>query len=682
LKRVGIDVGGTFTDVVVLDEGSGATSWFKTSTDYDSPAEGVLRIVAAACGADDSMSQIKLGTTLGLNAVLTRSGAATGLLTTRGFRDVLEIRRTHRKRLFDLNETVPEPLVLRNRRVEITERVSTAGEVVTPLDEDEVRRAWRELRSQGVTAVAVVYLFAFENPVHEQRTKQIILEEGGAEVVLTSTEVLPVLREYERTSTTVVAAYVTPVVRGYLSDLEARLERHGYGEGRVSVMTNSGGAMAAEAASRAPVPTLMSGPAGGVAAAKWLAERAGITSLLTLDMGGTSCDVSGIVDGVPDERLDMEVGGIDVAYPTFDIHTIGAGGGSIAWIDSGGALRVGPQSAGSTPGPACYSRGGTSPTVTDANLVLRRYDARTLLGGSLTLDVAAARASIEEHIASRLGVSVERAAAGILRIVNAHMVNAVRTISVERGRDARQFALGAFGGGGPVHATDIARELHIPTVLIPPFPGCTSAFGAAISVSRQDILRSVARDVDELDVAHLQDQLESMAAEARAALAQEGHPDERMRTEVWFNYRYAGQAHDLAVSMSDGALDVARLAESVKDFHRLHEQLYGHSFQDVSVDLVTMRVAGFAVPDDPEMWWDWDRTGRDGLAPSREVYFEETDEFIETQVVGRVQIGAGRRLDGPAVVHAADSTTLIPPRWSAIAHPTGSLLITRDEDAR
>ena len=400
MKRIGIDVGGTFTDVVVLDEDSGGTSWFKSSTDYDNPAEGVLRVVAAACGAGESVSQVKLGTTLGLNAILTRSGATTGLLTTRGFRDVLEIRRTHRKRLFDLNETVPEPLVLRDRRMEITGRVSSAGEVVTPLDENEVRQAWRQLRSQGVTAVAIVYLFAFENPVHEQRTKEIILEEGGAEVVLTSTDVLPVLREYERTSTTVVAAYVTGVVRGYLTELAAELAKQGFGEGRISVMTNSGGAMAADMASRAPVPTLMSGPAGGVAAAKWLAERAGITSLLTLDMGGTSCDVSGIVDGVPDERLDMEVGGLDIAYPTFDIHTIGAGGGSIAWIDSGGALRVGPQSAGSTPGPACYRRGGTSPTVTDANLVLRRYDARTLFGGSLTLDVEAARASIEEHIAS------------------------------------------------------------------------------------------------------------------------------------------------------------------------------------------------------------------------------------------------------------------------------------------
>ncbi len=680
MKRIGIDVGGTFTDVVVLDEDSGATSWFKSSTDYDNPAEGVLDVVSAACGPGDPVSQIKLGTTLGLNAILTRSGAATGLLTTRGFRDVLEIRRTHRKRLFDLNETVPEPLVLRNRRVEITERMSSSGEVVTPLDEDEVRRAWRHLRSQGVTAVAIVYLFAFENPAHEQRTSEIVVEEGGAEVVLTSTEVLPVLREYERTSTTVVAAYVTPAVRGYLADLEAKLAGQGYGEGRISVMTNSGGAMAADMASRAPVPTLMSGPAGGVAAAKWLAERAGITSLLTLDMGGTSCDVSGIVDGVPDERLDMEVGGIDVAYPTFDIHTIGAGGGSIAWIDSGGALRVGPQSAGSTPGPACYRRGGTSPTVTDANLVLGRYDAKTVLGGSLTLDADAAHAAISEHIASRLGVSVEQAAAGILRIVNAHMVNAVRAISVERGRDSRRFALSAFGGGGPVHATDIARELHIPTVLIPPFPGCTSAFGAAISVSRQDILRSVARDVDELDVGHLRDQLESMSAEARGSLAQEGYPQDRMRTEVWFNYRYAGQAHDLAVRMPEGDLDAARLATSVEDFHRLHEQLYGHSFQDVSVDLVTMRVAGFAIPDDPEMWWDWDWAVARGPVPGREVYFEEIDGFVETQVVDRVQIETGQRLDGPAVVHAVDSTTVIPPRWRAVAHATGSLLITRDED--
>ncbi|MEQ8718261.1 MAG: hydantoinase/oxoprolinase family protein [Acidimicrobiales bacterium] len=680
MKRIGIDVGGTFTDVVVLDEESGATSWFKAPTDYGQPSDGIMHAFEESGVPAGDVSHVKVGTTLGLNAILTRGGARTGLLTTRGFRDVLEIRRTHRKKLFDLYETVPEPLVPRDLRLEIDERVSSDGGVVTPLDEDGVRRAWAELRDKGVTALAIAYLFSFENPDHEMRTKEIVLEEGGADVVFTSTEVLPVFREYERTSTTVIAAYVAPAVRGYVSELAARLGAEGLRAGRLSVMTNSGGAMSADAAAEAPVPTLLSGPAGGVAAARWLGERVGIQNLLTLDMGGTSCDVSGVVDGVPDERLDMEIGGLDVAYPTFDIHTIGAGGGSVAWIDSGGALRIGPESAGGVPGPACYGRGGARPTVTDANLVLGRYDVAYPLGGSLQLDLEAAKVAIDTDIAAPLGLSMEEAAAGIVRLVNAHMANAVRTISVERGRDARQFALAAFGGGGPVHAVDIARELQIPTVLVPPFPGCTSAFGAALSVTRRDLLRSVGRPVDELVVDELAVMIADLTAELGETLAGEGYEADRVSVEVWLNFHYTGQAHDLAIRLDGVDLTPETLAAAAEEFHRLHDRLYGHSFDEIPIELVTVRVTGFGAPDDPTMWWDWRASSGPERHESRGVYFESIGDFVETEVCLRAELGLGSQTTGPVVVQSVDSTVLVPPGWRATAHETGTLIVERDEE--
>ena len=337
MKRVGIDVGGTFTDVVVLDEDTGVTRCVKAATDYDQPADGIMRAFDAAGVDGREVSHVKLGTTLGLNALLTRTGARTGLLTTAGFRDVLEIRRTHRDRLFDLDETVSPPLVPRRWRKEVVERIDCNGDVVVPLDPESVRAAWRELRGAGVTAVAIAFLFSFRNPAHEQEAARIVREEGGAEAIFCSSDVLPVLREYERTSTTVTAAYVAPVIRGFVGELAGRLAERGVPDGRLSMMTNSGGSLAARTAAGAPIPTLLSGPAGGVAGARWLARTVGLDHVLTLDMGGTSCDVSGIQADVPDERLDMRLAGLDVAYPTFDIHTIGAGGGSIAWIDGGRA---------------------------------------------------------------------------------------------------------------------------------------------------------------------------------------------------------------------------------------------------------------------------------------------------------------------------------------------------------
>jgi N-methylhydantoinase A len=673
--HIGLDVGGTFTDVVAVDDESGATTWFKVPTDVASPGDGVLAALAATGVPVPEMESVRIGTTLGVNALLTHSGAPTGLITTRGFRDVLEIRRTHRQTLFDLNERFPEPLVPRNLRLEVRERVDAAGNVVEPLDEDGVRRAWRTLRAAGVQAVAIVFLFSFENSQHEERARQIVLEEGGAERVFISSEVLPAYREYERTSTTVAAARIAGTVETYLTELSGRLDALGLGPGRLSVMTNSGGTLSTDTVARLPIATLLSGPVGGVEASRWLARRAGFDDVLTLDMGGTSCDVSGIVDGIADERLDMSIAGHTISYPTYDIETIGAGGGSIAWIDASGRLRVGPESAGSSPGPACYGRGGTRPTVTDADLVLGRYDAAALLGGSVRLDAELARDAIDREIATPLGMTVEAAAAGIVRIVNILMTNAVRAISVERGRDVRDFTLAAYGGAGPTHAAEIAAELSIPRVLIPPFPGCTSAFGAVVSGSRRDFLGAVGRRRDRLDLAALAALQAGLRSRAVATLDEE-HAEEDLRSvETWLDVRYEGQAHELAVSLDAEDLDEVSLDAAIARFHDLHRQLFGHAFEDVPIELVNLRVKAIGRRREIPMWWNWQAGVDDAaqLATTRPVHFEGAGGFIETAVLRRE--GLAEPVDGPAVIHQVDSTILVPPGCHVVTLDGGSLLI-------
>jgi N-methylhydantoinase A len=678
--RIGLDVGGTFTDVVTVDENTGATRWLKVPTNVQSPSQGVLDGIAAT-GADYAgVSAVRLGTTLGVNALLTSTGASTGLITTRGFRDVLEIRRTHRKHLFDLNEQFPQPLVPRDLRKEVTERVDAEGNVLRELDEDEVRQAWRELRAAGVRAVAIVFLFSFENPAHEQRAREIVEEEGGASEIFISYDVLPAYREYERTSTTVAAARIAGTVETYLQRLGTELSERGLEDGRLAIMTNSGGALTASTVAKLPISTLLSGPVGGVEASRWLAAREQWHNVLTMDMGGTSCDVSGVVEGQPDERLDMEIGGHTISYPTYDIETIGAGGGSIAWIDSGGTLRVGPQSAGSYPGPACYGRGGILPTVTDANLVLGRYDARAALGGSVRLDVELARAAIDTHVATPLGMSVEEAAAGILRIVNVLMTNAVRVISVERGRDVRDFTLVAYGGAGPTHAADIARELSIPRVLIPPFPGCTSAFGAVISGSRRDFLRTVGRRTDRLDLADLAARDRELRAQAAEALAEEHFSAEEQRIETWLDVRYEGQAHELAIRHDAAEIDAASLEQAVASFHDLHQQLYGHAFRDVAVEIVNLRVKGLGQRPQPEMWWDWDEETLGAglkLADTRAIWFEDAGGYADARVVLRQDLSGGDRVEGPAVIHQVDTTIIVPPDFAADVLPSGSIVLSQ-----
>lgn len=678
MKRVGIDVGGTFTDVVVVDEETGLTTCHKAPTDRYQPADGIMAAYSSVNVAGSDISHVRVGTTLGLNALLTRSGPLTGLLTTAGFRDVLEIRRTHRERLYDLDEKIAPPLVDRPFRLEIAERIGAEGEVVVPLDEDSVRRAWATLRDAGVTSVAVSFLFSFKNPAHERLARGVIEREGGAEYIFLSSDVLPVVREYERTSTVTTAAYIAPVIGDFINDLESKLTSAGVQAGRLSVLTNSGGSMSSEGVARMPIPTLMSGPAGGVTAARWLAREEGISQVLTLDMGGTSCDLSGIQDDVPDERLDMRIAGLDVAYPTFDIHTIGAGGGSIAWIDSGGALRVGPRSAGSTPGPACYGRGGTLPTVTDANLVLGRYGSATQLGGYMSLDLESARRVIDVEVAEPLGLTIEEAAAGIIRLVNSNMMNAARAISVERGRDPREYALVPFGGGGPVHAVDIASELRMSMVIIPQFPGCTSAFGATIARARKDALRSVNLMMDDAECSNVNETIRSLHGAVRDSLSREGYEAESVTCEVIGAMRYRGQAHELSISHEGLVCTEGSLKALRRRFIDSHALKYGHSFEDVPVELVTLRVTGFGPDDFPSIRWNWGAGHEDTSFETRPVWIDAKHGWVETPVIDRQSLRVNEPREGPLIINQDDATTLVPVGWSVTSRGSGSMVITHN----
>ncbi len=670
MYRIGVDIGGTFTDVVCFNEVTGEIRLAKVLTSPEDPSIGFFRGLNRL-GIDlVDVSYLAHGTTLAINCVLTRAGAKVGLITTKGFRDVLEIMRTHRKTLFDLYEEKPSPLVPRCLRREVTERINYRGDVVVPLDEGEVRRIVRDFKEGGVNCIAVCLIFSFVNPRHELRIRDIIREEfPEVDNVSLSSEILPTYKEYERTSTTVLNAYTTRLMTTYLSRIESELEQRDY-KGDLIVMQGTGGVMTSAEASLRPVYTLLSGPAGGVMGGYYIAKIAGLRTVLTMDMGGTSFDVACMVDGKPDRKMEFEIGdrpnqhGYAVGLPTIDVRSIGAGGGSIAWIDKGGALRVGPQSAGSVPGPVCYARGGAEPTVTDANVVLGRYNPQFILGGDMKLDRDAAYRVIEQKLAVPLGVGVEEAALGVLKVVNSNMSYAVRYVSVERGRDPREFVAVALGGAGPSHAAYIAKETSIPKVMIPPFPGCTSAFGVLAADIQHHYVRTIAASCDKLDLDVVNKTYDQMKGLAEERLARDGVPPNARVISCEADLRYYGQAYELTIPVSTGN-EVTRedIAGIVSIFHDQHKVLYGHSFPDYVPELVNLRITGIGVV--PEAVFPKHRAGgespHEALIGQRPVIWDEVQEFIATPIYDRNQLKAGNLIEGPAIVEQMDSTTVIPP---------------------
>jgi N-methylhydantoinase A len=666
-QRVAMDIGGTFTDFVVMDEEAQVTTAGKTSTTPANPEQGVLEGLGQVV---DDLAQISFlvhGTTVGLNAFLERKGTRVLLLMTAGARDAYSIARHDRKELYTLRYRKPERLVPRHDVFEVTERLRWDGSVDTDFDEASLEPLVEAVRKEGIEAVAVCLLHAYVNPEHEQRARELLQRDCPGLSVTLSHEIAREWREYERASTAVLNAYVAPRVERYIRNLEDEL--HGRGVTvTLHVMQSNGGITTAAKARREPVQTLLSGPVGGTIGGAALSRATGRPNLLCVDMGGTSFDLSLIVDGKPTVSTETELEGLPILMPLVDIHTIGAGGGSLAWLEAGG-LRVGPQSAGADPGPACYGRGGTQPTVTDANLFLGRLDPEFFLGGRMRLDEDAAARALTS-VAGEIGLDEPALAEGMLSIVNANMADAMRTITVKQGIDPRDFALVAFGGAGPMHAAWLARELEIREVIIPWSPGTFSAWGMLQTDIRHDVVRSFYRPVAELADADVEQVLAELLAEAGDSLAGEGIGAGDHYFARSADMRYVGQEYTVNVAIN-GSVDLRAVDAAFHDSHRVR---YGHSTPGAPVEFVNLRVAGFgsvaasATPFRPP------DEALDPVAHPRRAVFDRVEQ--DAVVLHRDRLRPGDAFQGPVVVEEQSSTTVVPPGHTMTIDDLGNLLMT------
>jgi N-methylhydantoinase A len=682
MRVVGVDIGGTFTDFMLYDTESGAVHVHKVPSTPAEPEQAMMSGLAELC-ADGGLATAEVtgvfhGTTVATNAVLEHDGAVAGMITTRGFRDIVHIGRHQRPLHYSVMQDIPwqaRPFVLRRHRKVVTERVvPPSGEVLTPLDEEEVRAAARELREEGVEAVAVCFLFSYLNPEHERRAAAIVREEMPGAFVTTSADIFPQFREFERFTTATMSAFVGPKTGRYLDRLATALEREGT-QGELHVMMSSGGVASVRTAAERPVTMLLSGPAAGILGGQWAGALAGRRRLITFDMGGTSADI-GIVteDGVSEASArDTWVGGYPLLVPMLDVHAIGAGGGSIAYVDEGGAFRVGPRSAGAAPGPACYGQGGTEPTISDAHVVLGRIDPERFLGGRMKLDRAAAVAAVE-RLAGELGLELLEAAEGILTIANSNMARAIRSRTIEKGHDPREFALVAFGGAGPLHAAEVADSLDIPEVLVPPHPGITSAGGLLTSDLKYDQMRTVFQLQGRVEVERLNRELDELEAELRGLLARDGVPSEDVEVIRALDCRYVGQGYELRVTLAEGPFT----EESLEQFHVLHEREYGSAYGD-PIEIVNARVT--AIGRRPALAPPPVRSG----TPEEALVGESDSVFrldgglkaLKTHFYDRERLPLDEPLAGPAVVFHLDTTTVVPPGWNARADASGNLILTK-----
>ncbi|MFI7469432.1 hydantoinase/oxoprolinase family protein [Nonomuraea sp. NPDC049646] len=670
--RVAMDIGGTFTDVVCYDERTGAVTASKAPTTPGDLAEGVFAALGRVVDDPAAISFFVHGTTQGLNALLERKGARVLLLASRGAGDVYRIARGNRDRMFDLRYRKPSPLVPRQDVMEAGGRLDHRGRELEPLDEEAVRRAARRAREEGFDAVAVCLLFSFADPAHELRAGEILRAELGEDVlVVLSHEVAREWREYERTSSAVLEAYTGPVVRRYLARIERRFAERGLPV-PVHVMQSSGGLVNASYAMRRPLQTLLSGPVGGTMGGVAAARMLGRENAICVDMGGTSFDVSLVVNGRPDVSAEARIEGYPVLMPIVNLHTIGAGGGSIAYAEAG-ALRVGPESAGAVPGPACYGRGGTRPTVTDANVVLGRVDPAWFAGGLMTLDEEAAGAAVVT-LARELDLDPLRLAEGVCDVANAKMAQAIRTLTVEHGVEPREFALVAFGGAGAMHAVFIARELGISEVVVPRFPGAFSAWGMLEADVRRDLTHPYFRPQDTLDGHDMSRHLTTLEREALAALAGQGVPEERRRVEHAVDMRYEGQDYTLTVPLRDAAEpgEPGFLAAVAARYAEAHTSRYGHATPEAPVEFVMLRSTGFG---------SFPRAAAGAAEPREETSGDVRDVIFDgavhrTPVLRRA--GLTGSFAGPAIVVEETATTVIPPGCLATIDDNGFLIVKVD----
>jgi len=688
--RIASDVGGTFTDSLAYDEDKAVFSVCKVPTTPDNRAVGTVRGLKQALGllgrTGAEVTYVGHGMTTATNAVIQRKGAKIAFISNEGFRDMLEIGRQNRPRLYDYRVSRTAPIARRADRYTVSGRLDYTGTELQPVDTEQIKRVAARIRAGGAEAVAVCLLHAYANPAHEQTVKSVLEAELPGVFICISTDIIREFREYERASTVALNAYLIPIMDRYLASLEALLADTDKGLGvpratPVMVMEASGGLMTVASARAKPVHTVLSGPAGGVVASAEIAARSNIGNIITMDMGGTSTDISLIIDARPQITSQASLEGMPVRIPVVDINAIGAGGGSIAYIDEGGALRVGPQSAEAEPGPACYCRGGSFPTVTDANLVLGRLGADTALGGELTLDRAAACNAIERHIAEPLDIDVVSAAAGIIRVANANMERGIRVVSVERGHDPREFVLVPFGGAGPLHNNAIAATLSIPQVMVPPAPGILCAMGMLMSDLRHDLIETRVQPLAALDKDELLHLFEPLLERAGRLLADDGVDAEHRRLTTILDMRYIGQSYELMIPVT--SLKDADSQHLAQMFHDAHRQKFDHADETALIEIVNLRVLAkgqrppFALPKLSEGGPTPPASARRSI---RAVYFSTDDTagngtWHDCPVWWREDLLAGNKIDGPAVIEELSSTTLLRPGDHAEVDPFGNIII-------
>ena len=688
--RVGVDVGGTFTDIVFLGE-HGERLTKKVSSTIDNYAtaivDGLRELIREQSLEDAEIVELLHGTTVASNAILELKGARTGLITTKGFRDVLEIRTLRMPRLYDLSWTKPPPLIERHLRVEVDERVNARGEVERPLTEADAARAIGKLVDEGVEAIAVCLFHSYLNPVHEQLIKRVAAGAAPDVTLCISAEVLPEIREYERTSTTVINAYVRPIVEKYLSSAE--LACIGV-DAPLLLMQSNGGLTTAKAAAVTPMNIIESGPAAGVVGVRALTRQIGIAKAISFDMGGTTAKASIIEDGAFTRALEYSVGGgvmigsrllsgagYTLKVPAIDLAEVGAGGGSVIWIDAGGALQIGPHSAGAAPGPACYDLGGTEPTLTDANVVLGYINPDHLVGGALKLNAPKARSVIAEKVARPLGMTIEEAAWGAHLIAASNMIRAIKAVSSERGRDPREYALVAFGGNGPLFAAAMAATLNIGRVVIPPSAGVFSSYGLLYSDVAYHFTKTRKALLGAIDPAEIGAILGELEGEARARLAEDGFAKDRIALERGAALRYQGQSFELDVPVQAGVIDRAALAALEEAYGVEHERTYGHrAGADEPVELITLKVVARGVTDVPRASLAAKADLPVGVVisePHRPAYFGPARGWCDTDVVNRADLAVPRR--GPCIVEEYDSTCVVPPSSIVSLDGFGNIII-------
>jgi len=686
--RIGIDIGGTFTDVALVEEDTGRMAIIKLPTTPQDFGLAVIDGIREGLDANridpTDVSLLSHATTVVTNALLENRGARAAFVATRGMRDILELRRSSRADLYDLLQDAPAVLVPRRWRFEITERIDAQGEVVTPLAEEELPALIEAIRDAGLQTVAVSFLFSFLNDAHERRVGEALRAALPGVPVYLSSEVLPEIREFERASTTAVCAVVGPVLASYLDRLQSAISRLGLP--KLHVMGSSGGVFDIAEGLRMPAMAVESGPAAGVIAASLAGRQLHRPNLISFDMGGTTAKASVIANGEVAVTAEYEVGGSGhgnrwmhgtghpIRVPVIDLAEVSAGGGSVAWVDPGGALKVGPHSAGAVPGPACYGTGGTLPTVTDADVVLGHLDRQALLGGALRIDLDAAERAIDTAIARPLGMTVPEAAARIIEVVNSNMAQALRIVSIERGHDPQEFSLIAFGGAGPVHAVSLAEELQIPEVIVPPAPGAFSALGLVASDLKRDYSRTLYADLGSVEASRVAEVIAGMEQAGREMLRAARVPPDRQVLLRHADVRYRRQAYELTVPITDGEVTRVMLDELAAAFHARHEQTYGHANYSEAVQLVNLRLT--ALGRLPDLVLAQYGDSANARVRRRDVWFAETG-FTPTPVHWRDGLTPDTQLTGPVIIEAMDSTTVVPPGWQARIDELGYVRIQR-----